>query len=99
MESDNLDIERQNAILRELELPCAALVYSGGKSLHAIVHIDAESYEEYRRRVDFLYQIFQKNGLEPDTQNRNPSRLSRLPGVQRGEQKQFLVDANIGKAN
>lgn len=99
VESDNLDIERQNAIIRELELPCAALVYSGGKSLHAIVHIDAESYEEYRRRVDFLYQICQKNGLEPDTQNRNPSRLSRLPGVQRGEQKQFLVDTHIGRQN
>ncbi|MGN1108733.1 MAG: AAA family ATPase, partial [Oscillospiraceae bacterium] len=99
VESDNLDIERQNAIIRELELPCAALVYSGGKSLHAIVHIDAENYEEYRRRVDFLYQICQKNGLEPDTQNRNPSRLSRLPGVQRGEQKQFLVDTHIGKQN
>ena len=99
VESDNLDIERQNAIIRELELPCAALVYSGGKSLHAIVHIDAENYEEYRRRVDFLYQICQKNGLEPDTQNRNPSRLSRLPGVQRGEQKQFLVDTNIGRQN
>ena len=99
VESDNLDIERQNAIIRELELPCAALVYSGGKSLHAIVHIDAENYEEYRRRVDFLYQICQKNGLDPDTQNRNPSRLSRLPGVQRGEQKQFLVDTNIGRQN
>ena len=99
VESDNLDIERQNAIIRELELPCAALVYSGGKSLHAIVHIDAENYEEYRRRVDFLYQICQKNGLEPDTQNRNPSRLSRLPGVQRGEQKQFLVDTHIGRQN
>lgn len=99
VESDNLDIERQNAIIRELELPCAALVYSGGKSLHAIVHIDAESYEEYRRRVDFLYQICQKNGLEPDTQNRNPSRLSRLPGIQRGEQKQFLVDTHIGRQN
>ena len=71
VESDNVDIEQQNAIIRELELPVAALVYSGKKSLHAIVRIDAENYEEYRRRVDFLYQICQKNGLQPDTQNRN----------------------------
>lgn len=99
VESDNLDIERQNAIIRELELPCAALVHSGGKSLHAIVRIDAENYEEYRRRVDFLYQICQKNGLQPDTQNRNPSRLSRMPGVQRGENRQFIVDTNIGKSS
>lgn len=98
MESDNVDIEQQNAIIRELELPVAALVYSGKKSLHAIVRIDAENYEEYRRRVDFLYQICQKNGLQPDTQNRNPSRLSRIPGVQRGENRQYIVDTNIGKA-
>lgn len=99
VESDNVDVEQQNAIIRELELPVAALVYSGKKSLHAIVHIDADNYEEYRRRVDFLYQICQKNGLQPDTQNRNPSRLSRIPGVQRGENRQYIVDTNIGKAN
>lgn len=99
VESDNVEIEQQNAIIRELELPVAVLVYSGKKSLHAIVHIDAENYEEYRRRVDFLYQICAKNGLSPDTQNRNPSRLSRMPGVQRGENRQFIVDTNIGKSN
>lgn len=99
VESDNVDVEQQNAIIRELELPVAVLVYSGKKSLHAIVHIDADNYEEYRRRVDFLYQICQKNGLQPDTQNRNPSRLSRIPGVQRGNNRQFIVDTNIGKAN
>lgn len=99
VESDNVDIEQQNAIIRELELPVAALVYSGKKSLHAIVRIDAENYEEYRRRVDFLYQICQKNGLQPDTQNRNPSRLSRIPGVQRGENRQYIVDTDIGKSS
>lgn len=99
VESDSVDIEQQNAIIRELELPVAALVYSGKKSLHAIVRIEAGNYEEYRRRVDFLYAICQKNGLSPDTQNRNPSRLSRIPGVQRGENRQYIVDTNIGKAS
>lgn len=99
VESDNIDIDKQNAIIRELELPVAALVYSGKKSLHAIVRIDASNYDEYRKRVDFLYTICQKNGLSPDTQNRNPSRLSRIPGVQRGENRQYIVDTNIGKAS
>lgn len=99
VESDSVDIEKQNAIIRELELPVAVLVYSGKKSLHAIVRIDAGNYDEYRKRVDFLYNICRKNGLEPDTQNRNPSRLSRIPGVQRGENRQFIVDTNIGKAS
>ena len=99
VESDSTDIEKQNAIIRELELPVACLVYSGGKSIHAIVRIDAANYDEYRKRVDYLYGVCQKNGLEIDKQNRNPSRLSRLPGVTRGSQKQYIIDTNIGKSS
>ena len=99
VESDSVEIEKQNAILRQLELPIACLVHSGNKSLHAIVRIDAGSIEEYRKRVDYLYAVCKKNGLDIDTQNRNPSRLSRMPGVVRGEKKQYLIDTNIGKAN
>lgn len=99
VESDGVDIDKQNAIIRELELPVACLVHSGKKSLHAIVRIDAGSYEEYRKRVDYLYDVLKRNGLKVDTQNRNPSRLSRMPGVMRNGRKQFLADTNIGKEN
>lgn len=97
VESDSMALEEQNAIIRELELPVAVLVYSGGKSVHAIVKIDAPNYEEYRKRVDYLYNICRKNGLDIDKQNRNPSRLSRMPGVMRNGKKQFIIDTNIGK--
>lgn len=97
VESDGMEIEKQNAILRELELPIACLVHSGRKSLHAIVRVDAADYTEYRKKVDYLYDVCQKNGIKVDTQNRNPSRLSRMPGVERDGKKQFLVDTNIGK--
>lgn len=99
VESDTMEIEQQNAILRELELPIACLVHSGKKSLHAVVKIDAATYEEYRKRVEFLYDVCKKNGLKVDTQNKNPSRLSRMPGVIRNGNKQFLIDTNIGKDN
>ena len=99
VESDHMELEQQNALIRELELPVAALVYSGGKSIHAIVRIEAASLEEYRKRVDYLYTILKKNGMDVDTQNKNPSRLSRMPGVMRGEHKQFLIDTNIGKSS
>lgn len=99
VESDSMPIAQQNAVIRELELPVAVLVYSGGKSLHAIVKIDAPNYDEYRKRVDYLYKVCKENGLEIDRQNRNPSRLSRMPGVIRGEHKQFIVDKNIGKSD
>ena len=97
VESDVGSIEQQNAIVRKLELPIAALVYSGGKSIHAIVKIDAANYDEYRLRVEYLYNVLSKNGLEVDRQNKNPSRLSRMPGVVRGDKKQFIIDTNIGK--
>lgn len=97
VESDAMDIDQQNAIIRELELPVACLVHSGKKSLHAIVKVEAGSYEEYRKRVDYLYNVCRKNGLKIDNQNRNPSRLSRMPGVMRAGHKQFLADTNIGK--
>lgn len=97
VESDATDIDKQNAIMRELELPIACMVHSGKKSIHGIVKIDAATYEEYRKRVDYLYDVCKKNGLAVDTQNKNPSRLSRMPGVMRNGQKQFLIDTNIGK--
>ena len=99
VESDGMDIEKQHAIIRELELPVACLVHSGKKSLHAIVRVDAADFMEYKKRVDYLYTICKKNGLEIDPQNKNPSRLSRMPGIIRGGHKQFLMDTNIGKAN
>ena len=76
VESDTLPVAEQDIVFRKLELPIAALVHSGGKSLHAIVRVDAENYDEYRKRVEFLYDFLEKNGVSIDKQNRNPSRLA-----------------------
>lgn len=99
VESDCMEVAKQNAIIRELELPVICMVSSGGKSVHAIVRIDAADYSEYRKRVDYLYSVCKKNGLEIDQQNKNPSRLSRMPGIMRNGHKQFLIDTNIGKSS
>lgn len=99
VESDSLPLERQNALIRELELPVVTLTYTGGKSLHAIVRVDAGNREEYRKRVAYLFDICKKNGLDIDKSCKNPSRLSRLPGIERNGKKQFLIDTNIGKSN
>jgi len=98
VESDEQDIDKQAAIIHEMELPLAALVHSGKKSLHAIVRINAPDFQEYRKRVNYLYAVCQKNGLIVDQQNRNPSRLSRIPGVVRNGQKQYLLETNTGKS-
>lgn len=98
VECDNMEPGKQLAAIHQMELPCAALVYSGGKSIHAIVRVNAPDYAEYRKRVDYLYATCQKNGLTLDQQNRNPSRLSRMPGILRAGQKQALLETNVGKS-
>lgn len=97
VESDSLDIGKQLSIIHQLELPVAAVVYSGAKSIHAIVKVEASDNKEYRERVSYLYKICDKNGLEVDSQNKNPSRLSRMPGCIRGDHKQFIIETNTGK--
>ena len=99
VESDSISLSQQNGIMHDLRLPIAALVYSGGKSLHAIVRIDAQDRREYTERVRILYRICDKNGLSVDQSCRNPARLSRMPGVMRGGKKQFLVETNTGFAS
>jgi RecA-family ATPase len=97
VESDSLSLKEQDALFRKYELPIAALVHSGKKSLHAIVRIDAKDYAEYRQRVEFLYDFLADRDVVIDTQNRNPSRLSRMPGITRNGQRQYLVDTNVGR--
>ena len=97
VECDTLPVGRQLALIHQLELPVAVMVHSGKKSLHAVIRVDAISYEEYRKRVDYLYSVCRKNGLELDRQNRNPSRLSRMPGVMRDGRPQYIVERGTGK--
>ena len=97
VESDDIPAAEQTVLYRKLELPIAALVDSGGKSVHAIVRVDAENAEEYRQRVDYLYDYLSRHGLPVDRQNRNPSRLSRMPGVTRNGRPQKLLGVNLGR--
>lgn len=96
VESDTQDIDTQYALIQDLRLPVKMLVHSGGKSLHAIVRIDAVDYKQYQERVDYLYTICRKHGLAVDTQDKNPSRLSRFPGFMRGDKRQYIVDRDMG---
>lgn len=96
VECDDMELSKQRQIIEQLQLPVACLVFSGKKSIHAIVHVDADNKEEYRKRVEYIYRICQQAGLSVDTQNKNPSRLSRMPGVMRNGKMQELLAVNIG---
>lgn len=93
IEADKIPLEAQYQKIDELRLPVAIMVYSGGKSIHAIVKVDAVNKVEYARRVAEIYSYFTDADGKSliDTQNKNPSRLSRFPGFLRGGRKQFII--------
>ena len=98
-ESDDLSIEDQKKLFINFKLPIATLVESGGKSVHALVKIDAKDEAEYKQRVSFLYDWLAKHKFVVDENNKNPARLSRLPGVMRNGKLQKLVATDIGCAS
>ena len=99
IESDEISIDEQLRIIKALNLPVATLVFAGRKSVHAAVKIDASNADEYAKRVKYLYEVCRKQGFSIDEQNKNPARLTRLPGVIRGDHKQFLIATNTGAAS
>ena len=96
VESDEMERGKFAAIVKQLNLPIAAMVDSGGKSLHAIVRIDAEDAKQYAERVRVLYERCERNGIAIDKANKNPSRLSRMPGAMRNGKRQFLAGLRQG---
>ena len=96
VEADSMPIEDQKKLLINMRLPIKALVESGGKSVHAIVKVDAENEPEYKQRVSFLFSELAKRNFIVDMNNKNPSRLSRLPGAMRAGNCQRLLGINLG---
>ena len=97
IESDTLPKEEQERIYRKYELPITCLVDSAGKSVHALVRIDAPNEQEYRNRVNYLFRFLDHHGFPVDNANKHPYRLSRMPGVTRNGVTQELLATHIGK--
>jgi hypothetical protein len=94
LEFDHISLEEQWLLYTKSNLPCAAIIYSGGKSLHAWVKIDAKDRKEYDERVNLLYNHFAI--YKPDPHNKNPSRFSRCPDAKRGDGYQLLMALGTG---
>lgn len=97
VEFDTRPKEEQYAIFKQSQLPIAAIIDSGGKSLHAWVRVDAKDFEEWKLRRQAVFDYL--SDYEPDEMTKNPSRWSRLGGVKRGEKEQRIVALNVGVAN
>jgi hypothetical protein len=81
LESDKLPVEVQLALFAKLPLPLAAVIGSGGRSVHAWVRVGARDADDYRATVAKMLAILARFGV--DGKNKNPSRLCRLPGARR----------------
>lgn len=81
VEHDGLGLDQQLALLCSLQLPFVSLVTSGSKSIHGLVRLDAEDADEFKSLTRKLHRYLDALGF--DQSNKNPSRLSRLPGVMR----------------
>ena len=94
VEGDKQSVGTQLAAIRSLGLPCAALTHSGGKSVHAVVRVDAGTDAAlYAERVETVFRACAEAGLAVDRPNRNPSRLSRIAGPSRGGRRQYLIES------
>ena len=81
IESDKLPEDLALSFYAALPLPVSAILSSGGRGPHAWVRLDCATVEEYRRQVSHILEILRPFGI--DGGNKNPSRLSRLPGALR----------------
>lgn len=97
VEFDSASLAQQFAIVLATRLPVSAVVYSGGKSLHAWVRVDAADRETYKQRVAAIHALPLLAGM--DKANKNPSRLTRLPGARRGDMVQRVVAVGVGAAS
>jgi hypothetical protein len=97
LESDRLPLELQLSLFARLPVPVAAILASGGRSVHGWVKVDAANINEYRSMVARMLELLARFGV--DGKNKNPSRLSRLPGARReigaaGDGMQRLIYLN-----
>jgi hypothetical protein len=103
-EDTPIPLECQLGALIASTLPVVTVAFSGNQSLHGIVRVDAETREEYDRRVNLVYKRMEQF-IRVDSKVRNPSRLSRFPGSMRAEGRhnqaaeQTLLAVGIGHSS
>lgn len=89
IEFDGMSLADQSQKLIDLEVPYTTLVYSGGKSLHAVIALtESVSRSEYDELFRYLKYVL----WQCDPSCRNPSRLTRVAGADREGVTQDLVD-------
>lgn len=78
--------------LAQLDMPISAIYTSGGKSVHALIRIEAESKDHWDRIRNDIIDAMVVYGA--DKRAMTAVRLTRLPGTMRGERPQQLLYLN-----
>ena len=94
VEADKLKLNQQIPLLAALELPIAALTYSGNESVHALVRVDKipgvgpiHDLAEWKAKINPLFAQLAPLGFDGTTKDAN--RLSRVPGIWRFDTDKF----------
>jgi hypothetical protein len=88
IEFDAMPLDQQIQFWAGVRLPVAAVIHSGGKSVHGWVRIDAQDAAEWECGVEHeLFDMLVPLGA--DSTCKNEARLSRMPGHFRAEKGQW----------
>ncbi len=88
LENDVAPMAEWLRLLVQLPLQIVAIYTSGGRSVHALVRVDAASKAEWDTQRDMMVQLLAPLGADPAAMT--AVRLTRLPGCLRGESLQEL---------
>ena len=87
-EFDKMALPKQLAFWVASPFPISAIIFSGGRSYHALIRIDEDSQAGWDSLVKGrIKPLLSMMGADPATFN--PSRLSRLPGHHRQDKGQW----------
>lgn len=92
IESDIAEPDLWLRALVQIRLPIAAIYHSGGRSIHALLELDAATKEEWEQRAALLKPGLIELGADPASLT--AVRLTRLPNAHRGTRKQQLLYLN-----
>jgi RecA-family ATPase len=99
VESDEGTQEQQLGAILKIGLPISAITFSGDRSVHALVVVDAPDHTTYRDRFEIVQQFCtQSLGLKVDGKNKNPSRFSRMPGARRARRNHDTNECELDSA-
>ena len=92
VESDQADADEWLRCLVQMPLRIACICESGGRSIHALVRLDAASKKDWDEKVGSIKRVLVTLGADPGALS--AVRLTRLPQARRGERVQRLLYLN-----